>query len=343
MTTCHLHIEGLSLDAALIKRQFGSEAPTPPMAALARADASALEAGDSLSEPLRLHGMVSHGAQGVAALMLAGEATTSAGGYWMCATPTHLRVEQDRLVLIDARLLSIERDEAEALAATLNIHFAEDAMRFIAPHPTRWYMQLPDAPAITTCPLADVMGRDVHPNLPKGTDALLWHRRYNEAQMLLHAHPVNAAREARGLPAINSLWWWGEGPLQPVARRFSSISSDDVLLRGLARLSQTPLSSLPADAATWLAALGQDGEHYLKLDSLSIAWAYRDYAAWVDACARFEQLWLAPLIAALRANRIKRLCIDALTPPRAVRMSLTKAQLWRFWRDWKPPEARRPF
>lgn len=253
----------------------------------------------------------------------------------MCATPAHLRVEQDRLVLIDARLLKIEPAEAEALSATLNTHFADDAMQFIAPHPTRWYMRLPDAPAITTRPIANVIGCDVHPNLPRGTDALLWHRRYNEAQMLLHAHPVNAAREARGLPAINSLWWWGQGRLPPVARRFSSISSDDVMLRGLAHVSNTPLRSLPTDAATWLAALEREGEHYLQLDMLSAAWAYRDYASWIDARAQIEQLWLAPLISALTKNRINCLRIDALTSTHGVRLTLTKARLWQFWRDWK--------
>lgn len=330
----HLHIDGLSLDAELIKRQFGYAAP-PSMPALARADTDTLEAGGWFREPLRLHSIVNDGAQGVAALMLAGEDYPAADGYWMCATPAHLRVEQDRLVLIDARLLSIEPDEAEALTATLNHHFAEDALRFVAPHANRWYMQPPAVPEIITCPLVDVMGRDVHPKLPKGSDALRWHRRYNEVQMLLHAHPVNAAREARGLPAINSLWWWGEGQLPAVARRFSSIHSDDVLLRGMARLSGTPLSSLPADASVWLPALAHAGEHYLMLDSLSLAWAYRDYAAWLDARAHFEQFWLAPLIAALKKNQIQCLRIDAVTSASATRMTLTKAQLWRFWRDWK--------
>lgn len=334
MTTCHLHIEGLSLDAELIKRQFGSAAPIA-MPILARADARTLAGGESFSEPLRLHGIVNHGAQGIAPLMLAGESFPSTDGYWMCATPAHLRVEQDRLVLLDARLLSIESYEAEALTATLNTHFAEDQLRFFAPHPQRWYMQLPCAPGITTYPLASVMGRDVHPKLPQGTDALLWHRRYNEAQMLLHAHPVNAAREARGLPAINSLWWWGEGLLQPVSRRFSSIHSDDILLRGLARLSNTPLSSPPANAAAWLAALAHEGEHYLTLDSLALAWVYRDYAAWIDARAHVEQLWLAPLTAAVKKNQIQGLCIDAVTTEGATRVTLTRAQLWRFWRDWK--------
>lgn len=333
MTTCHLHIEGLSLDAELIERQFGHPAPRA-LPALARADTIPLEAGEPFSEPLRLHG-IQRNAKGVAPLMLAGENFASADGYWMCATPAHLRVEQDRLVLLDARLLSIEAHEAEALIATLNTHFAEDQLRFVAPHPQRWYMQLPGAPDINTHALANVMGRDVHPKLPKGQAAMHWHRRYNEVQMLLHAHPVNAARESRGLPPVNSLWWWGEGVLQPVARRFAGIHSDDSLLRGLARLSNTPLCSPPSNAAAWLAALAHEGEHYLTLDALALAWTYRDYAAWIDAHAQAEQLWIEPLIAAVKNNQIRGLRIDAVTTEGATRMTLTRAQLWRFWRDWK--------
>jgi hypothetical protein len=32
-------------------------------------------------------------------------------------------------------------------------------------------------------------------------------------QVILHQHPVNAERRARGLPPVNSLWLWGGGPL----------------------------------------------------------------------------------------------------------------------------------
>lgn len=333
MTDCHLHIAGFSDDAADVERQFGvAAAPLPRL--LARADRAPLPALNN--QALALHGVLSERASGVAPVMLAGEdGAFDHAGVWMCATPAHLRIEQDRLVLVDARQLALGRDEAEALLTTLNAHFADDGIAFVAPSPDRWYARLHHAPAMTTTPLDDVIGRDIHPHLPKGADALLWHRRYNEVQMLLHAHPVNAAREARGLPVVNSLWWWGEGSAAPVQRRFASISADDVLVRGLARLSATPLRSLPADAAAWLAALEPAGEHYLYLDALALAWAYRDFGAWNAARAHLEHTWLDPLFAALKDKRITRLTIDALTPARGTRMTLSRLQLWRFWRDWQ--------
>ena len=332
MTSCHLYIEGLSYDAGVVEAHFGAPAaPLPRL--LARAEYATLRANSH--QPLALHGVQGHDANAVAPLMLAGEQGSFADGFWMCATPVHLRVEQDRLVLIDAQQLGLEGDEADALVATLATHFAEDDMQFVAPHPARWYTRLKQAPSIVTRPLADVIGRDIHPNLPTGPDSMLWHRRYNEVQMLLHAHPVNAAREARGLPPINSLWWWGGGTRPAVQRRFASISADDVLSRGIARLSATPLRSLPTGAAAWLSALEPGGEHYLQLDELTPAWAYREYPTWLEARTRIEQEWLIPLISALKDKRIRRLTIDAVTPQQAVRMTLSKSELWRFWRDWK--------
>jgi hypothetical protein len=42
--------------------------------------------------------------------------------------------------------------------------------------------------------------------LPQGADLKHWQRLLTELQMLLHSHPVNAARAQRGAPPINSFW-----------------------------------------------------------------------------------------------------------------------------------------
>lgn len=42
--------------------------------------------------------------------------------------------------------------------------------------------------------------------LPQGTDLKSWQTLLTELQMLLHSHPVNAARAQRGVPPINSFW-----------------------------------------------------------------------------------------------------------------------------------------
>jgi hypothetical protein len=46
-----------------------------------------------------------------------------------------------------------------------------------------------------------------------------WRHAINEAQMVLHAHPVNQARQAAGQPVVNSLWPWGGGRLPAATHR----------------------------------------------------------------------------------------------------------------------------
>ena len=45
-----------------------------------------------------------------------------------------------------------------------------------------------------------VAGEDIDRFLPAGRDGKAWHAVMNEVQMLFHDHPVNVAREARGIP-----------------------------------------------------------------------------------------------------------------------------------------------
>jgi hypothetical protein len=55
------------------------------------------------------------------------------------------------------------------------------------------------------------------------------------AQILLHQHPVNQARGERGLPPVNSLWFWGGGTLPAHVRTsLATVIGDDVLLGALA-------------------------------------------------------------------------------------------------------------
>jgi len=75
-----------------------------------------------------------------------------------------------------------------------------------------------------TTPAAAARGARVDEKLPSGPDAMRFHALMNEAQMLLHEHPVNAEREARGEPALNSIWFWGGGVMAAAkARPFSAV------------------------------------------------------------------------------------------------------------------------
>lgn len=49
--------------------------------------------------------------------------------------------------------------------------------------------------------------------LPRTDEAKPWRSLWSETQMALHGSKVNQARQARGEPVINSLWFWGAGPM----------------------------------------------------------------------------------------------------------------------------------
>ncbi|MBV8679893.1 MAG: hypothetical protein JO338_05520, partial [Aquitalea sp.] len=146
-------------------------------------------------------------AAGIAARLAA--AAGLQGEHWLLADPVHVRIDRDRALLADVGVMRLGQDEAAALVASLNRHFAEDGLCFHAPQPGRWLLQLPEASAASFTPLADAVGENVNEHLPSGTRGLHWSRLLNEMQMLLYTHPVNDARELRGELSVNSVWLWG--------------------------------------------------------------------------------------------------------------------------------------
>ena len=110
--------------------------------------------------------------------------------YWLLAEPVTLLVGQ-----LDVRLGAVvddlSADEAAALVATLNSHFAGDGLRFIALDPARWLIAATDVQQLVTHPADDAVGAPISPFLPDGPDAARWRRWQTEMQMLLFAHPVS--------------------------------------------------------------------------------------------------------------------------------------------------------
>ncbi len=246
------------------------------------------------------------------------------------ADPVHLQAQRDELVLIDGAQLAISSREAIELVDTLNAHCAADGLAFCAPHPTRWYLTSATPWALRTTPLPDVAGRAVNTRLPQGTDALKLQRHLTEIQMLLHQHPVNQAREARGAPTVNSLWIWGEGQL-PTPPTLAPVTmwADDAYARGLALALGLPALPLPAGAQ---ACLAHRGDHLIVWDRLRPAAWYGDDVAWRDGLARLEADWAIPLARAWRQGEIDRLRLVATGTTQTLTFTVDKRSRWALWR-----------
>ena len=174
---------------------------------LARADRSGAGGDDHLST---LFGLFGYSApQGAdwpsAALCRLADGGAADTGYWLHADPVLLKPDMDRLLLFDGRSLEIAPVEAEVLGKLILGHFADQGWRLEQAAPDRWYLQLPEAPALVTRPLHRVAGRNLFPFLPEGGDRGRWRSLLNEIQMLLHHADVNQARRAAGRPEINGL------------------------------------------------------------------------------------------------------------------------------------------
>lgn len=276
----------------------------------------------------------------VAPYTLLGDGGDPGEGIWLRADPVHLAVDRDQLALVDSSAFEITRDEADAIVATLDTHFAQDGLEFHAPDPKRWYVRLATPAEFTASPIGAVRGQSIDAFLPAGEAGSKWRSRMNEAQMVLHEHAVNLAREARRALPINSVWFWGQGRVStlraPAIRRMIAV---DPLALGLARASDIATLDLPATAARLVAETDTPGVAWIVLGVAGAAADSRDAAGWVKAVETLERDWFAPLLAALRAGRIGMLTIEAFGAGQVLSAEATGSDLRAFWRRPKPLAA----
>jgi hypothetical protein len=253
------------------------------------------------------------------------------GACWVRADPVHLRLMRDRLIVVPCAAFPLSREEAEALAAALSRHFAGTlSLRVIdAQH---WCARLAEDLTLDAPTALEAAGRDVDLTARIGGEAgRRWRGLLNEAQMLLHAHPVNQAREARGEAAVNSLWLWGAGraPQDPKAR-WQSVSAAEPVALGLAKLAGAQPRALPASADDWIAGTSAQGRHLVVLDALRAPLALAQGAEYRECIDALEKRWFAPLLAALRGGRAGMLTVQV--PDAGACFETVRGDLRRFWR-----------
>ncbi|MDT7928658.1 phosphoglycerate mutase [Tepidimonas sp.] len=255
----------------------GTDIPIPPLPALqrwlARAVPHASYDGDpwSLTPPhehalARALGWSIEDGRLPWAAWHAGRAGVACAWLWPCAWQAGL----DHITLIPPQALDLRPDEAVALKAAFAPYAAADGIALDDDGtPGRWLAEGDLFDGWTGASLdrvahrrADVWWRDAG-SQPSARTLL---RLLNEAQMLFHDHPVNAARVARGALPINGLWisgagrWRGDGPRPAEA----SVQLIDALVepgtRGDAPGWAAGWQALEPALADWMAAADADGQ-----------------------------------------------------------------------------------
>ena len=256
-----------------------------------------------------------------------------APGDWVRADPVHQRIERDALVLHDPAVLQLSRSEADEAVTALNGFFGIDGLAFEAPHPHRWYVRVPEGERPATVPFDEAVGGNPFGRLPSGGARLRWRSMFSEAQMLLAGLPLNAAREARGAPTLNAVWFWGEGDTPVTAARpYTRIFADDPVARGLALASRIEPAGLPATLDS-LSAF-RDEESLVVLDALTPRLRRADPEGWVEAARRLERDWFAGVLDAIGAYGRIRLALPA---EREMRLyDLDASARWRWYARARP-------
>lgn len=262
---------------------------------------------------------------------------------WLRVDPVHLRVDMTHARLFGPPAVAVAPAEAEALLETLNRHLqAHTDLQVEAPAAERWYVRLGEAPDLITHTPTDVAGRNIDHFLPAGAAGPEWRGLMNEVQMLLHDHPTNQEREARGALPINSIWPWGAGALPAAlpAKGIERIWADEPIIRGLGRSVGACVAELPPALTDLEAGAG----HNLVVDPTPRdALVHGDAEAWIGALSAVEQRWLAPAVDQLQQGHWDALVLrtEGESTYTVGRAGL-RLRFWRRarpWTDWLEREA----
>lgn len=173
----------------------------------------------------------------VAALLREHLARDAGENPWLCADPAYLRVEaHGARLLACGEDLQLTREEAESLAQPLRPLFGDAGTPLEITAPSRWALRLPAGAQLPDfVPPDAALGANLLEQLPQGDAGRRWRALFNEAQIVLHSHPVNAARRERGAMPVNALWFWGAGALPMWVKSSLKLAvSDDPLVCALA-------------------------------------------------------------------------------------------------------------
>ncbi len=241
-----------------------------------------------------------------------------------CIEPVHMHATRDHLVLLPLQDLQVSNEEILTLMNEARTVFMEEGLGdLIQLDHLRWASSHPTISSLYTHSIYQTKGRNIDWWLPKDTNeigiAKRWRKIQNEVQMRWHIHPVNEARDANGLPTINSIWLYGVGK-----------SGDCQYPSELINASQ-----MISDQA-WMELIAQ---------RLGIPFQYPDSLVW-ENLSEHTFIWVndAQKIWSELSSWLSQydLTITVIDFPKLVRKRIFKSSdyqqsSWKFWRHKEPP------
>ena len=247
-------------------------------------------------------------------------------GFVLRVDPVSLQADAADLHLADAAPRGLTSADAAALVDTLNGHFAGDPGELVAGAPGRWYLVRRRPLDAAQRPPSEALGVPLSRIRATGKGARIIGSFMNEAQMLLHQHPVNEERASLGLAPVNTPWPWGGAmAVTPPAVEIEVLAGGGATGAALAHAAGVEHLS---DEVRWSDDLAGAGQVLVAVDGLDSPARTMDIDAWRGAVTAVETAWLRPALASLRARTIDE--VEVRTG-RAV-LRLTRMRLRQFWK-----------
>lgn len=196
------------------------------------------------------------------------------------ADPIHIALGRESLIVHSLHDSPLMETEADQLLAAAN-ELCANAQCELRRAGSEWFMFTAQPSSLQPPPLTAMAGAPLPLPNSNSADALRWSRLHNAIQMRWHAHPVNEAREARGLPIVNGLWLHGGGTWKPLSRMpWPRVHSSRPDLRGAAQA---------ADAQADTGDTAPDSDALLVWDDALRACLNADWTAWLAAMANIDR------------------------------------------------------
>lgn len=262
----------------------------------------------------------------LAPLRLLGSGGSPVARRCLCVDPVSFSFMDRNVIVGRPEDLQLTTEEATALVETLAPVYREVG-EFAIATPSQWHLLVHEAwPALPMfSALPDFVGRRADQGLPADPR---WRFLLNEAQLILHAHPVNEAREKRGAPRVSSIWPWGGGSLiAGVKTSHDIVYSASAVLSGMASLCQVPIEAV-SDA--W----GAMPYHNPLIDLSQLA-SFRsrgDGLHWREALIALEKRWFVPALRAMRQGELHKLAMVFPDSGGGSQLNVSREAMLKFWR-----------
>jgi hypothetical protein len=292
----------------------------------------------------RTLGLANGVAPGIAASSIRGYALDPGDATRFVLKPAHIQIASSHLMMGDTRQLGLREDEGRALFESARACCEEAGHALLYGAPDTWFLRADDWDGIHTASPDAAVGMNLTDWVPTGPQARAFRKLQNEVQVSWYTHPVNAARESRGQAPVNAIWPWGaasvaaEHAQQLVARAAGKLASPPAIATYAAPGWLTALAERRLDSLDGVAGLlgdpgnATEGGHLLVCGNVAAPAIAADWHGWLQEMHALEEALFAPLLAALKAGRIKALKLVLSHRDGHLETTTTPMAQRKFWR-----------